>query len=448
MTLKISISGVRGIVGDSLTEDVISDFAAAFSKYLGHGKIVVGTDARVSYQFVKDIVISSLCRSSSSVTDIGIAPTPTVQLYTKKHGASGAIIITASHNPPEWNGLKFVRSDGIFLNETQAGELIGIYNDISKRAHFPHDSRMFSAVDEKSLEEHIALVLKNVDADAIRKKAFKVAIDCCNGAGCVITRDLLRQLGCEIIAINCDVGSIPKRGLEPIPENLGELSSVVKRFGADIGFAQDPDADRLAIVSDEGKPVGEEYSIVIAADLVLSRQKSKKTVVVTNLSTSRMVDDITRKYGATVLRTKVGEVNVSEKMKATGAVIGGEGNGGVIYPPVGFGRDSITGIGLVLEYLALNGGRLSNIIGKMPRYHMIKDKISLNDTAQTNKLLDKVKDMFKSGKIDVSDGVKIDLDEGWVHVRPSNTEPIVRIMAEAKDIVTAKGLIEGVKRLV
>jgi len=447
MTLKISISGVRGIVGDSLTEDVISDFAAAFSKYLNGGKVIVGSDARQSFKYVKDIVISALCRNGSETMDIGIAPTPTVQLYTRAHSAAGGIVVTASHNPPEWNGLKFIAGDGIFLNEIRANELIAIYGSLKGAPKPAGKHEMFCAFGRDALKEHVNAVLGVIDAEAVRKKAFKVAIDCCCGAGSVITQELLRLLNCEIFAINTDTSLVPKRGLEPVPGNLGELCRVVKSFGADIGFAQDPDADRLAIVSDAGEAAGEEYSLALASDYILSKVKKSGQTVVTNLSTSRMIDDVAKKHGASVIRTKVGEVNVSEKMKETKAVIGGEGNGGIIYPPVGLGRDSISGMGLMLDMLASKGAPLTKIMKSIPSYSMIKDRIELNDPAGTAELLEKVRVKFKGEKMDDSDGIKLDLGGGWVHIRPSNTEPIVRIIAEGKSRETAKQLIEDIKAL-
>lgn len=455
MTLIVSISGVRGIAGESLNEKVVSDFAKAFSQYLGKGKkVVIGSDTRLSGPSIKDIVVSTLCKEGSSVIDVGIAPTPTVQLAVRNLKADGGIIITASHNPPPWNGLKFVRDDGIFLNETQAKKLISLHEKISKENASPENKEdagcsLCCTKDLKALDHHIETVFKNIDIESIRKRKFKVAIDCCNGAGSVITQEFLRRLDCEIIAINTDTGKEPPRGSEPIPENLKTLCKIVRDFNADAGFAQDPDADRLSIVSDEAVAIGEEYTLALCADFVLSTAGNiKNPTAVTNLSTSRMIEDVMAKYKGKVIRTKVGEVNVSEKIKETGAIIGGEGNGGVIYPKVGFGRDSISGIGLMLNYMAFSGKKISELARGIPKYYMIKDKINLDDKSQIQELLNKVKDAFIKEKTDTADGIKIDLKEGWVHVRGSNTEPIVRIIAESNTLNSSLGLIEKIKALV
>ena len=448
MTLKISISGVRGIAGESLTDDVVRNFAKAFSVYLKKGRVVIGSDTRLSGKHVKDIVISELCINGFEVIDIGIAPTPTTQLAVRSHKAKGGIVITASHNPPEWNGLKFIRDDGIFLNEQQAGRLIKIFSELPPPGPPAEQLSKCFKEDKEALDFHISSVIRHIDAKTIRKKVFKVAIDCCNGAGSVITKGLLRELGCEIIAINTDIEKEPPRGSEPVPQNLASLCKVVRDIGADIGFAQDPDADRLSIVSDKGIAIGEEYSLALAVSFILSRTaKSKGNIVVANLSTSRMIDDIARKYGAKVLRTKVGEVNVSEKMKETGAVIGGEGNGGIIWPSVGFGRDSLAGIGLILDYMSGTGKNISDLAGGIPSYTMIKDKISLSSPEEIDELLEAILEKYSGEKLDRTDGVKIDLQDGWAHIRASNTEPVVRIIAEGKDASMTKKLVEEIKAL-
>jgi phosphomannomutase len=448
MTLKVSISGIRGITGESLTDEVVDSFAGAFATYTKNGRIVIGSDGRSSGARIRDRVISRLNKSGCEVIDIGIAPTPTVQLSVRALKADGAVIITASHNPPQWNGLKFVRSDGIFLNEKQAQELIKIYEN---RAKHPRQADEIlacaSKTDKKSLDRHIDLVTAKISASKIRSRGFKVAVDCCNGAGSEITPKLLKKLGCEVIAINTEPGKVTPRGLEPVPANLSQLCRLVKEFGADIGFAQDPDADRLAIVSEKGEAIGEEYTLALAVLFVLSRDPGKSgRTVVTNLSTSRLTEDAALKYGARTVRTKVGEVNVSEKIKEIEAAIGGEGNGGVIWPEVGFGRDSICGIGLILDLLTATGKSVSQLAGSLPRYSMIKDKIELAEGADISSVLAAAEQRFPSGKIDRTDGIKIDLPEGWLHIRPSNTEPIIRVIAEGTDERLTRGLIEEVKK--
>ncbi len=453
MTLKISISGVRGIFQETLTDTVVSDFAKAFTRYLGKGPVIIGMDGRISGHHIKGVVINELCKHSVDVIDIGIAPTPTVQLTVRKKKAAGGIVVTASHNPSHWNGLKFIREDGVFLNEQQAGELIAMYEEISALGNGaePQDdipNCIYYKAEEESIVQHVEDVLAVIDRNAIRKKRLKVAIDCCNGAGSAITNLLLKSLGCEVIAINCDTNGPPSRGLEPIPANIGSLCRVVKEFGADIGFAQDPDADRLSIVSDKGTAIGEEFTLALCASYILSKNKGKKNTVVTNLSTSRMIDDVAEKFSAEVIRTKVGEVNVSEKMLSSGAVIGGEGNGGVIYPRIGFGRDSITGVGLMLDLLTSSGKKVSALASELPSYHMIKDKIELNDLGRTESLLEKVKAKFSNAKkVNSQDGLRLDLEDGWLHVRPSNTEPIVRIIAEGKELDRYLRMVEEIKYL-
>ncbi len=448
MTLKISISGVRGIVGDSLTETVVENFCRAFAKYTANGKIVVGSDGRSSGKALCLKVISTLGQCGCNVTDVGIAPTPTVQLAVRDLGADGGIIVTASHNPSEWNGLKFVRSDGVFLNERQALELIGIYEKLGSGKPENSDTETcVSNLDKKALDRHISRVISKISADNIRKAGFKVAVDCCNGAGSVITPKILKELGCEVISINTDPGKVPSRGLEPIPGNLSQLCRLVKEFNADIGFAQDPDADRLAIVSEKGLAIGEEYSLALAVSHVLSKKSAvKDKIVVTNLSTSRLTEDAAARFGARTVRTKVGEVNVSEKIKELGALIGGEGNGGVIWPEIGLGRDSICGIGLILEYMAESRNTISELAGTLPRYTMIKDRIDLPQGTDIPGIMSAVEKLFHSAKVDKTDGIKIDLPEGWIHIRPSNTEPIIRVIAEGTDEKTTRKIIEDTKK--
>ncbi len=456
MTLKITISGVRGLIGESLTDDVVINFATAFAKHIGNtGTVVIASDARPSRDHIADLVIRTLSRNGIKPVFIGIAPTPTAQIYVRHLSAAGGIVITASHNPiepKEWNGLKFINSSGVFLNETQANAMFDIYY---KMANTHAAKREFSSGffehDEKSLSCHIEKVLRCVDTQEIRKNKFKVAIDCCNGAGCVITKMLLRELGADIYAINDKPGAPTPRVLEPLPENLGQLEKITSEFGCDIGFAQDPDADRLAIVSDNGIAIGEEYSLVFAADFILHKLRKIKSekIAVTNLSTSAMIDAIAAKYGAKVLRSKVGEINVSETMMKTGAVIGGEGNGGIILPEVGFGRDSLSGIAIILNYLAATGKKVSELVdpARIPKYFMLKDKIEMTDQTKIDHFLAALKEEHKNDTLDLQDGIKAITPSGWMHARGSNTEPIVRIIAEGADQTLIKQTIEKAKTL-
>jgi phosphomannomutase len=456
MTLKISISGVRGITGKSLTDEIVADFSRAFAAYIKSGTVVIGRDTRASGSKISEIVASNLNKLGINVIDIGIAPTPTVAFMVKELKADGGMIITASHNPGEWNGLKFVRSDGIFLNESQANKLIHIYN--TKRAGQKAEQRARkgkSRIFKNPFDAHIKRVLDSVDAAAIRKRRFEVVLDSCNGAGSRITVRLLKELGCQVVELYTNTDEPFPHDPEPIPGNLKALCEKVKGAKADVGFAQDADADRLAIVTEKGIAPGEEYTLAIAAEQILSNPKSEirnpksetKTVIVTNLSTSMMVDDIAKKYGAKVVRTKIGEVNVAEAMVKNKAVIGGEGNGGVMYPKVGYNRDSLIGIGLILDAIAASGKRISGIIDSMPKYVIVKDKVECGSKKEADSLINKVKSKFMAEKLNLTDGVKILLQRSWVHVRASNTEPVIRIIAEAENKEKALELAASIKSL-
>lgn len=443
MTLKISISGVRGITGESLTDDVAADFSKAFASYIKSGKIVVGRDPRRSGEKLKDIIISNLNQLGLDVIYAGIVPTPTVQVLVKELKADGGLIVTASHNPEQWNGLKFVRSDGIFLNEAQANDLIRIY---SSREFISSNKKGDSNDHGKPFDAHINKVLKCVNVPQIKGGKFKVVLDSCNGAGSKITPILLKQLGCDVVELNTDIDKPFPHDPEPVPGNLKALCAKVKETKADIGFAQDADADRLAIVTEKGEAPGEEYTLAIATEHVLSGLKSKEPpLVATNLSTSMMVDKIADKYGAKVIRTKVGEVNVAEEMKARNAVIGGEGNGGVMHPIVGYNRDSLVGIALVLDALASTDQKISGVINGLPKFQIVKDKIKCGTKMEAASYLAKVKIAFKDDKLDLTEGVKVIYRDAWVHIRPSNTEPVIRIIAEARSSEEALALIRKVK---
>ena len=446
MTLKISISGIRGISGDSLTDEIVSDFSKAFASFIKKGTIVIGRDSRPSGEKIKDIFISNLNSHGLNVIYLGICPTPTVQFMVKYLKADGGVVITASHNPAQWNGLKFVRKDGIFLNAEQANELIRLYD----KKDFITSKRAGKAIVQKDpLDPHVNSVLNCVDVPAIKKRKFKVALDSCNGAGSVITVKLLKGLGCDIVELNTDEnGKIFPHNPEPIPENLIDLCRTVRESRADIGFAQDADADRLAIVTDKGEAPGEEYTLAIAADHVLSNVRLKapgaKDLIITNLSTSMMSDDIAAKYGARVIRTRIGEVNVAEEMVKQNGVIGGEGNGGVMYPLIGYDRDSLIGISLLLDALAASDKHISGLIDSLPKYSIVKKKLDCSSKAEADSLLDKVRSKFAGEKFDLTEGIKVILPKAWVHVRASNTEPVIRIIAEAESREKAMALINRV----
>ncbi|MDD5382484.1 MAG: phosphoglucosamine mutase [Candidatus Margulisbacteria bacterium] len=443
MTLKISISGVRGTVPDSLTPEVCLDFAKAFGSYLhdrANKTVVIGTDPRHSSEYIKGIVFSGLLATGCKVIDLGICPTPTVGLMVRELKADGGVIITASHNPLPWNGLKFVRNDGIFLNEEQARKLIKLYETKAFVSASPNNI----ISDHSGIDRHINKVMKVIKP---RQAHLRVALDCCNGAGSIATVKLLQKLGCTIVAINCNVTRPFPHPPEPVAANLKELIKAVKDYRADIGFALDSDADRLAIVSEEGKPIGEELTLALAVKYILTRHRNdppKNKIVVTNLSTTQALDDIVRENNGTLIRTKIGEVHVAEKLKELNGLIGGEGNGGVIYPAVGFNRDSLAAIALIMDYLVTAGRSVSELVADIPAYYMAKTKIECRQQSQVKKMIARVKAKFKKYKLILTDGVKVLLPAGWIHVRASNTEPIIRVIAEGKSKKEVAKLIKQV----
>jgi len=441
--LKISISGVRGIANESLTPEVCLNFAKAAGTYFKGGTLVLGTDTRVSSEFIKGIVMQGLLSCGCKVIDLGIVPTPTVGFMIRELKIDGGIMITASHNPGEWNGLKFLRSDGIFLNAEQAEKLIGIYQSEEFLEGSGGSVRFF----KKAGDRHIKKVLKTVNASRIRSKKFKVVIDSVNGAGSLITPQLLKKLGCKVVEINTDIKEPFPHGAEPTPENLAQLREAVYAEKADIGFAQDPDADRLAMVTEKGVSVSEEYTLALCVEHILLTRHSGRRIVVANLSTTRAIDEITHKLGGVVLRTRIGEVYVAEEIKKEKALIGGEGNGGVIFPEVGYNRDSLAGIALILDRLAGEKKKISEIINALPQYFSAKKKIECKNQQEAENIMDKVKEVFKSGTLDTTEGIKVILKDSWVHIRPSNTEPIVRVIAEAKSADEAEALANRILKI-
>lgn len=434
--LIISVSGVRGIVGESLTPEILTRFGAAFGTYIKSGKIAIGRDTRVSGEMVKHAVLGGLLSTGCQITDIGIAATPSCQLMIEELKANGGIVISASHNPIEWNALKFFKKGGLYLNTRQANEFLNIYyRGNFKKVRWNEIKEVRR--DDTAVERHIRRVLQIIDTRAIRKKRFKVALDCCNGAGAVITPRLLEELSCDIVKIHCEPNGLFPHNPEPIFINLGELSKLVESSGADIGFAQDADADRLAVVSEKGNILGEEYSLALVVDHILSNKKRGK--VVCNLSTSRVIDDIARRYNARVIRTKVGEVNVAEAMKKEGAVIGGEGNGGIIDPRLHLCRDSFIGMGLILEYMAKTGKKISSLARNLPTYHIVKMKINCPEE-KSDIAVQAIRRTFRNENLDLREGIKIEWTDAWVHIRPSGTEPVIRVIAEAKTTSRAKAI--------
>ena len=435
--LMISISGIRGVVGDGLTPQIVMKYAQAFGTYLGNGKIVVGRDSRVTGPMFKHAVFSGLMAAGCDIIDIGVCPTPTVEMTVKKLKARGGVVITASHNPLEWNALKLIDSSGMFLDEIQGNDVIQIV-DKNEFANVTWDRVGSEVTYENAIEDHVKAILKleTISLDNIIGRKFKVVIDCVNGAGGTILPMLMQALGCETIFINEEPTGLFPRSPEPLPENLSELCEKVVKEKADIGFAVDPDVDRMAIVSEKGEPLGEEYTLVSAINYILSK---KDGPVVVNASVTQAVDDLAAKYNTEVYRTKVGEINVSKKMKRVKAAIGGEGNGGVILPDLHMGRDACLAIVLTLQQLTEYKGTISELHQSLPQYFQSKKRIEIKDM-NVSLILDELLKKYKKDHIDKTDGVKIIWSDHWVHIRPSNTEPIIRIYSEAKTVEEADAL--------
>ncbi len=438
-TLKISISGVRGVIGDSLTPAMLTRFAQAFGTYIGSGTVVIGRDPRTSGEMVKQAVIAGLLSSGCRVTDIGMCPVPTIQLLVRRNHAQGGIAITASHNPAEWNALKFIDADGLFLDSGQAREMLDIYHQGEYTKVAGAEMR---GVDEISgaTDLHLKTILDALGPLPQGEKQLRVVLDSCNGAGSFVGPKLLAALGAEVISINVTPNGLFPRPAEPLPENLGDLCAAVKEQQADIGFAQDMDADRLAIVSEQGVPIGEDYTLVLATLYVLGKEPG---AVVANLSTTIALEDVARRFGCPIFLTKIGEVNVTEAMQREKAVIGGEGNGGVIYPRINFARDSLVGMALVLHLLAQTGKTVTELLDELPKYRMIKEKL-VCPSDKIAAVLRIIRQEYADYPIDTRDGVKVMLPHAWFLVRGSNTEPIIRVVAEAASETQAREIIDSV----
>ncbi len=429
--LMKGVSGIRGIVGETFTPELMVRVGSAFSEFVRRGTVVVGRDSRSTGDAIAKNIESVLILSGCDVIDVGIIPTPTVQLMVEELKVAGGIVISASHNPIEWNALKLINGKGVFLN---ASEMSRIFTLMDKRFRYPRWNKIGNIhffTDAETI--HIDRILRVIDRKKIREKGFRVALDSVNGAGSLITQRLLSELGCEVIPVHCDITGTFPRGAEPIASNLKDLSARVVDESADIGFAQDPDADRLAIVDERGVPIGEENTITLVVEHLLAKKSGR---VVINLSTTRAVEDIAKKYRVTVKRTAVGEIHVVDYMRRNGARIGGEGNGGVISPEVHLGRDSLVGIAYILEMLSERRKTVSQLVDVLPRYVMRKGKVQYDDRKKYLSALKKARNQFKDERITEIDGLRIDFiregkfSGGWVHLRPSNTEPIFRIMAE------------------
>lgn len=437
----VSVSGIRGRVGEALTPEVVSRYAAGFGSWSlarsTSGEIVVGRDSRVSGPMFHRAVLSALQSVGATIIDLDMAPTPTVQLEVEHRHAAGGLAITASHNAIEWNALKFIGSSGLFLDPAESSAMRAYVDRGFGRATWDRLGAVHA--DAGAIRRHIEAILglSVIDAEAIRARKFRVALDTCHGAGSTIFPDLLTALGCEVQGINLTPDGRFHRPPEPVAENLGELCDLVRTGKADIGFATDPDVDRLALVDDTGRAIGEDYTLALTSRVVLSRRKGP---VVVNLSTSRIVDDMAADLGGTVTRAPVGEVNVAVRMRELGAVVGGEGNGGVILPELHLGRDAPLAAALMLQLLVDEGGTLSGFVSRFPQYRIVKDKLD-RPAGPLGGVYDALQAAFQGAEVDTQDGLRLSWADRWVHVRPSGTEPIVRVIAEAPTDDEANELI-------
>ena len=450
MTLIKSISGIRGTIGGEMGENLtpidIVKFTTAYTRFIAsknEGKrlrIVVGRDARLSGEMVNDIIEGTLLGCGADVINVGLCTTPGTEMAVITHKADGGIIITASHNPKQWNALKLLNEKGEFLNDKEGKQVLALAEDESFL--FPEiDSIGKVILREDFNPTHIeqVLAMRLVDVEKVKARKFKVVVDAVNSIGGVVIPALLRKLGCEVVELNCEPNGHFAHNPEPIPQNLTEITEVVRREKADLGVVVDPDVDRLALVNEDGTMFGEEYTLVAVADYILSREKGN---TVSNLSSSRALSDITVAHGGEYSASAVGEVNVTTKMKEVGAIIGGEGNGGVIYPELHYGRDALVGVALFLTYLAEQGVTMTELRKRYPAYYASKNKIELTPAIDVDKVLREIKERYSTERVNDIDGVKIDFAESWVHLRKSNTEPIIRIYTEAKSEAEADALAE------
>lgn len=437
--LLISVSGIRGIVGGSLTPEVVLKYAAGFGRFVGGGPVVIGRDTRCHGPMITAAATAGLMSVGCDILDIGVVTTPTVEFAVRETGSAGGVVITASHNPIEYNALKLIGRRGMFLTESESKRYL---RGVDKNNRIGPKYGRLIPQDGWDLKHIDAILdLDIVAKQKIRKAGFKVVADCVNGTASFVAAELFGALGCRLKLINAvPDGGFPRQP-EPTAENLKELCREVKRFGADIGFAFDPDSDRLAIVDEKGRPLGEEFTLALGLRYILSK---KKGPVAVNLSSSMMNDWVAREAGIKIYRTKVGEVNVSEKLLRTGGVAGGEGNGGLIYPGIHWGRDALQAAAIILSYLAARKLPISEIAGELPRTFMVKRKIAVPEQGINQ---DKIRENFKAGKVDLKDGIKLLFDDSWIQVRTSNTEPVARIIAESLDSEKARNLADAVEKI-
>ena len=455
----ISVSGIRGLINDSFSEELIRRWTNAFGRFCLEknaekiASVVIGRDTRQSGEWTEKIITEELIMLGIRPILTGIVPTPTVELAVTHHQANGGIIITASHNPIEWNGLKFLGADGVFLDAAEVEKLKQLVKDAPPRT-LPQQKMDVAAIkDANAITRHIEKVLSTlpIDLEKIRAKKFKVVLDPVNGAGALAVPLLLDKLGCVSTIIYGEPSGVFGHTPEPRPENLTDLSEKVREVGAVIGFAVDPDADRLALINEKGEAISEENTLVLATLGVFKstrrQQNEKSQTIAVNLSTSRMIDDVAKLFAAKVIRSAVGERNVIEEMRKNNSIVGGEGNGGVIFPSCHEGRDSLVGIALILDLLTKNNESVSDILNQLPGYIMEKIKIPVPSNFNPVEFGDSIKKFFPEAIINNIDGIRVDTEEGWVHVRASNTEPIFRIIAEVQTKQSLEKLITKTKQL-
>jgi phosphomannomutase len=440
--LIVSVSGIRGVVGAGLTPDVVTAFAVALGTYAGGGRIVLSRDGRPSGSVLRQAVIAGLLSTGCEVHDLGVTPTPTCGLAVRRLQAAGGVQITASHNPTRWNGLKFFGREGRVLSAAEGLHVQKLFKAGTLRRSAVN---AVGPVQECSQAGnwHRDRVLELVDGARIGERPRDIFLDANGGAGGPLGRSLLQALGCTVVCHGCAADGVFEHEPEPVADNLGAICPLVPQHGAEIGFALDPDADRLALIDETGRYVGEELTLALAAWFRLQQEKGP---VVINMSTSRVVEDIARQFGCTCHRSAVGEANVTEKMREVGAVIGGEGNGGVIDPRVGYVRDPFIGMGLILNLLAETGQKMSECVAKLPAYTIVKDKYAV-ERNRLPELFTKLVSRWPDASINRLDGLRLDWPDRWVHIRPSNTEPIVRVIAEAPIAAEAEAMCRNVRAL-
>ena len=441
-SLKIGITGVRGIVGETFTPEVAVGFSQAFGTYLDGGRILVCRDTRASGPMVRAAVIAGLLAAGCEVIDLGVSPTPSLQLAVELLEADGGIAITAGHNPSQWNALKFVRGDGLYLNPTQAEELLDIFHQ-GEFAKASWDQIKPAIHYQDPIQHHIALLKGVFDVEAIKHRQLKVAVDCCNGACSLLIPPWLREMGCEVLVLNDNVNAPFPHAPEPKPDTMAQLSAVVKAGNADIGFAHDADGERLGIVTESGEPLSEELTFALAARI---RLELKTGTLVTNVSTTGAIEQIAAVYGGSVVRTQVGQAYISESMIELNGVLGGEGSGGVTVPELHSTHDSAAAVGLILEGLARTSRPVSEFIQELPRLTMLKHNLPVEPN-RLYSVLQNFRLAMEHERLtyDLTDGIRVVLPQGWIHVRASNTESMIRVIVEADETKSAHGLLDWVR---